>query len=53
MTDGYTGRLSQRERWEIWEQSLGKPMGSYARMRDQAEYDKELEIYNIRRNHRL
>lgn len=46
MKDNYNGRLSQRERWNIWEQSIGKPMGSYERMRDQAEYNKALEEYN-------
>ena len=47
MRDNYPGRLSQRERWEIWEQSLNKPIGSYASMRNQAEYDKELKEYNL------
>lgn len=46
MEDNYKGRLSQRERWDIWEQSLDKPMGSYAKMRDQREYEMELEHYN-------
>lgn len=39
MTDDYhnIGNLSQQERWRIWQQSIGERMGSYTKMRDEAE----------------
>jgi hypothetical protein len=39
MTDDYCniGNLSQQERWRIWQESQKESMGSYTRMRDEAE----------------
>lgn len=37
--------LSQNERWEIWQQSLGKRMGCYPEMRNNAELSKLREKY--------
>ena len=45
MEDNYRGLLTQQERWRIWEESLDKPLGSYAKMRDQAEYEKHCQRY--------
>ena len=45
MKDNYTGLLTQEERWEVWQKSLGKPMGSYATMREEAEQNKFRETY--------
>ena len=45
MKDGYRGLLTQRERWEIWEQSLDKPLGSYSEMRDKSEEEKFRKMY--------
>jgi len=47
MKDNYRGFLSQRERWDVWIKSLDKPMGSYAKMRDNAENDKFKKIYGF------
>lgn len=48
MKDGYRGRLSQRERWDVWEQSLNRPMGSYASMREEAEHEKFKKTFGYR-----
>ena len=48
MKDGYRGLLTQRERWDVWEQSLNKPMGSYSKMRDNAEYEKFKKTFGYR-----
>ena len=46
MKDNYRGLLTQRERWEVWEQSLGK-LGSYSEMREKAEEEKYKKIYGL------
>jgi hypothetical protein len=46
MRDYYTGSLTQAERWKVWQDSLGRPMGLYARMRDSAEREHAIREYN-------
>ena len=45
MKDNYRGLLTQEERWKVWQESLGKPMGSYSVMRDKAEEEKFKRTY--------
>ena len=45
MKDNYRGLLTQEERWKVWEESLGRPMGSYSTMRHKAEEEKFKRVY--------